>query len=70
MISSSSNRARDERGGISTTLDGLERGLLRNLTRETYENLEAGRVARQFEETQYANDGEELEYVRVVNMVS
>ena len=37
--------------------------------RNSYENLETGRMSSQFEESQDADDGEELKYVRIIHMV-
>jgi hypothetical protein len=36
----------------------------------SYEDLETGRVSSQFEESQDADDGEELENIRIIHMVS
>ncbi len=38
--------------------------------KNSYEDLETGRVSGQFEESQDADDGKELENIRIIHMVS
>lgn len=46
-----------------------QRQLLGGRLECVHKDLQAWRVSRQFEQPQYANDGEELENVRVVDVV-
>ena len=69
MFSSTSSSKKRSKGGCAARHRGLNCGIIYVTRGDSYENLEAGRVARQLEETQDADDGEELEYVCVVDVV-
>ena len=68
MFSSTSSSKKRSKGGCAARHRGLNCGIIYVTRGDSYENLEAGRVARQLEETQDADDGEELEDVGVLQV--